>query len=102
MIVRYGKGVRTSTPYFGETIKVAYDRSITCFGITLITSTVAIIDCVKSLGGATQRSLSNYYYITSEYGDHKQEYERIGDCYTYLTPFGRKTIKYDTSHDGIN
>lgn len=52
MIVRYGNGVRTSTPYFSETVKVDYDRSITCFGITLITESVAIIDCVKSMGGA--------------------------------------------------
>jgi len=71
MIVRYGSGVRTSTPYFSETIKIKYDKSITCFGITLITDSVAIIDCVKSMGGATQRSLSNYYYITSKFGDHK-------------------------------
>jgi hypothetical protein len=53
LIVRYGSGVKTSTPYFSETIKIKPDASITCFGVTLITSSVAVLDCVKSMGGAT-------------------------------------------------
>lgn len=34
--VRYGSGSKTSTPYFSKPIIIESDKSITCFGITLV------------------------------------------------------------------
>lgn len=53
LAVRYGTGDKASAPYFSKPITIAYNSKIKCFGITLISSDVAIIDCIKSNGGAT-------------------------------------------------
>lgn len=46
LVVRYGGGTKTSTPFFKETIKIPYDKMTTCFGITLIDDDVAVVDCM--------------------------------------------------------
>lgn len=53
MVVRYGEGSKTAVPFFMEPIKIPADSSITCLGITLISEDVAIVDCMKYMGGST-------------------------------------------------
>lgn len=74
LVVRYGSGNKTSSPYFGKKVAVKGDNSITCFGITLISPSVAVLDCVKYMGGSVNPPYENWYYITSSDGSHKEEY----------------------------
>lgn len=68
---------------FDTDISIEADSSITCFGVTLITSTVGVVDCVKYMGGSLAHPYANYYYIVSKLGNHKKEFERLFDLYNY-------------------
>jgi hypothetical protein len=73
---------------------------MTCFGVTLITGNIAVVDCVD-FNGAILHHYTNHYYIVSTAGLHTLESEKIANCYLNYKPYARKTVKYDTSHEDL-
>lgn len=81
-------------------IELPEDNSMICFSIVIISKDVAVVDCVNN-HGSTRRQWENHYYIVTSDPDIPIVSEKINNCYLLIQPFGRKTIKYETTHNGF-
>lgn len=88
------------SPVLNSKIEIPSNSHQTCFGATLVSPTVAIADCVK-YNPSTAHHYYNYYYILTASGDHKIEATMVNSNYLNFLPLERKTLRYETSHNGI-
>lgn len=71
---KFGTGGKDILPYYTKTIELPNNRAVTCFDITMINISVAVVDCVKDHSGPLKHPFMNMFYIVSLYGDHEEEY----------------------------
>lgn len=71
---KFGTGAVNFLPFYTKTVQLPEDKAVTCFDITMITESVAVVDCVKDYSGPLKHPFMNMFYIVSEFGDHAEEY----------------------------
>lgn len=97
--VRFGEGSKTISPTLSSEIALPTNKNMVCFGVVILQSDKAIVDCAVK-NPAIFGEWVNYFWIVS--ADKRYTSIETNSIYSEARPFARKTIKYDSSHNGIH